>query len=186
MLPNENTVPADDPDTANSGTVIARLFEEHNAALLGFLRLRLNSEQDAREVAQEAYVRLLQLDQPGAVSFLRSYLFRIASNLATDRLRHHRVRGEVTGDGDAGYGMDHINPERVAIARQQLTIVEAVLKKLPEKVRRVFLLCRLAGLSAAEAGRRLGISERTALNYVVKAMVECRSHLDQNRENERP
>ena len=37
------------------------------------------------------------------------------------------------------------------------------------------------GISVAEAGRQVGVSERTALNYVIRAMVKCRSHLDQNR-----
>jgi len=39
---------------------IAHLFHEHNRALVGYLRARLRSEQEAKEVAQEAYVRLLQ------------------------------------------------------------------------------------------------------------------------------
>jgi DNA-directed RNA polymerase specialized sigma24 family protein len=77
---------------------VAELFREHNCTLVSFLKARLQSEQDAREVAQEAYVRLLQIDRPGAVSFLRSYLFRTAENLAIDRLRqlrepHRRARG---------------------------------------------------------------------------------------------
>jgi RNA polymerase sigma-70 factor (ECF subfamily) len=47
-------------DTARS-VLIERLFREHNEALLRFLTVRLHSYQDAREVAQEAYVRLLSL-----------------------------------------------------------------------------------------------------------------------------
>jgi DNA-directed RNA polymerase specialized sigma24 family protein len=83
------------PDATTSdshATKVAALFREHNSALVSFLRARLRSEQDAREAAQEAYVKLLQLDCPGAVSFLRSYLFRIAANVATDRLRQRQVR----------------------------------------------------------------------------------------------
>src|SRR5258706_5836114 len=71
---------------------VASLFEEHNRALISFLTLRLHSPQDAKEVAQEAYVRLLELDRTGAVSFLRAYLFKIASNLAVDRIRRQIVR----------------------------------------------------------------------------------------------
>src|SRR5689334_14906628 len=56
-----------------------RLFREHNRSLMSFLVARLRSVHEARDVAQEAYVRLLQLDKPGAVSLLRSYLFRTAA-----------------------------------------------------------------------------------------------------------
>src|ERR1051325_9382794 len=79
-------------DPATRAAAVARLFEEHNRALISFLTLRLHSPQDAKEVAQEAYVRLLELDRTGAVSFLRAYLFRIAANLAVDRIRRQIVR----------------------------------------------------------------------------------------------
>jgi len=53
--------------------LVARLFREHNDALVSLLALRLRSLHDAKEVAQEAYVRLLQLDRSdGAISLLRS------------------------------------------------------------------------------------------------------------------
>jgi DNA-directed RNA polymerase specialized sigma24 family protein len=42
--------------------LIERLFQEHNESLLRFLAARLGSRQEAREIAQEAYVRLLKLD----------------------------------------------------------------------------------------------------------------------------
>ena len=73
------------------GQVVERLFREHNEALIRFLRARVGSHNEAREVAQEAYVRLLSLDQPGAVSYLRAFLFKTAANIAIDRGRRHRT-----------------------------------------------------------------------------------------------
>ena len=73
---------------------IADLFREHNRALVAFLQCRLHSLSDAQEVAQEAYVRLVTMDKPEQVDSLRAYLFRIASNLAVDRLRARQVRAD--------------------------------------------------------------------------------------------
>jgi hypothetical protein len=56
---------------------VSRLFREHNRALVLFLASRLKDIQAAREVAQEAYVRVLELENLSAVGFLRSYLFSI-------------------------------------------------------------------------------------------------------------
>ena len=72
---------------AARAAVIERLFREHNEALIRFLRGRVGSRNEALEVAQEAYVRLLSLDQPGAVSYLRAFLFKTAANIAIDRRR---------------------------------------------------------------------------------------------------
>lgn len=158
---------------------VARLFSDHNSALVRFLRLRLKSDQEARDVAQEAYVRLLQLDQPGAVSFLRAYLFRTAANIATDRLRHAATRRTVDHDPVFEDEADDLDPERAALARERLAIVDAGLRELPEKVRAAFLLHRLGGLSCAEIAPKMALSERMIRNYVVQAMVHCRLRLDE-------
>jgi RNA polymerase sigma factor (sigma-70 family) len=165
-------------DTPGSNATIGRLFAEHNASLIRFLRVRLNSDQDAREVAQEAYMRLLQLDKPNAVSFPRSYLFRVAANIATDRLRHQAVRRMFHADllFDA---TDNLCPERYSAAREQVAIVELSLSELPQRVREAFLMQRLNGFSAAEVARRLGLNERTTCHYISKAMLHCRRRLDE-------
>src|SRR5690349_8553601 len=84
------------PEDTERATLVERLFREHNEALLRFLKVRLRSNQDAREVAQDAYVRLLSLDKPQATSYLRALLFKTAANLATDRQRRAEVRGRPT------------------------------------------------------------------------------------------
>ena len=164
--------------SASQSEAVSRLFVEHNSTLVRVLKLRLQSEQEAREVAQEAYVRLLQLDEPGAVSFLRAYLFRIANNLATDRLRKVAVRKVAHADPIFELDGEEPSPDRQLAARQQLAIVEAALRELQENVRTAFLWHRLDGISTREIGVRLSVSEKTAYNYVVKAMVHCRARLD--------
>jgi len=67
------------PASANRNEAVSELFRANNRALISFLLTHLSNEGEAREVAQEAYIKLLQLDRPEAVSFLRAYLFRIAS-----------------------------------------------------------------------------------------------------------
>src|SRR5258707_12615764 len=83
------SVPAHPDETKAIGQAdaVARLFQEHNRTLVRYLAVRLQSVQEAKEIAQEAYVRLLQLDQPGVESFLKSYLYRVATTLAFDRVR---------------------------------------------------------------------------------------------------
>jgi len=76
----------------STAAAVSHLFREHNHALVDYLTARLRSEQEAKEVAQETYVRLLQMQDPGTPGLLRAYLFKTATNLAIDRLRHRKVR----------------------------------------------------------------------------------------------
>jgi DNA-directed RNA polymerase specialized sigma24 family protein len=74
---------------------ISKLYREHNRALVNFVLTRVANEQEAKEIAQEAYVRLLQLDQSVAVSYLRWHLFKIAKHIAVDRYRQHALRSRL-------------------------------------------------------------------------------------------
>lgn len=168
-------------DTGQCGH-IARLFSEHNRALVGYLKSRLRSEQEAKEVAQEAYVRVLQLDKPGGTSLLRAYLFKTAANLAVDRLRRRSLLQRIeetelfnelnTPNGDSN------NPELRLLKEETEHQLWRFLDELPEKGRQIFRLCRLDGLSQQDVALKLGISDRMVRRYVTYVVVYCRLRID--------
>jgi RNA polymerase sigma-70 factor (ECF subfamily) len=169
-----------DPAAAAAGersALIESLFREHNQSLIRFLAARLASEQEAREVAQEAYVRLLQLDQPGAIGFLRAFLFKTAANLATDRLRHRQiVRGAAQLEWfDLPSGSA---PDSEVSAEQEVALIEAALAELPARCREAFLLSRMGGLGTREIAARMKVTERMVRAYLARALVHCRERID--------
>lgn len=149
---------------------IESLFREHNDTLLRFLRARLHSEADAREAAQEAYVRLLQLDDPGQLSFLRAYLFRIAANVATDLLRRRAVQSRVQDEALFFETDAPATQERALQAREQLAAVEIALAELPARCREAFLLSRREGWASGRIATHLGVSDRMVRLYLVRAL----------------
>jgi RNA polymerase sigma-70 factor (ECF subfamily) len=167
---------AQEPPAENRGAVVERVFREHNEILIRFLQTRLPSAQDAREVAQEAYVRLLQLEQPEAIGFLRAYLFKIASHIATDRLRHRQVRQNYENSESFDF-MGVVSPMDTLAAQQDLDVVNAALDELPPKCRKVFLMRRLGDMDTEEVARREGIGGRMVRLYVAQALLHCHRSL---------
>ena len=168
---------------ASNNAAVSQLFREHNRALVGYLTTRLRSEQEAKEVAQEAYVRLLQLRAPGAPSLLRAYLFKTATNLAIDRLRHRRVRQRVEEQGElfaelAPTCNELDDPAKQLLAREQAAQLLGYLRELPIKCQDVFKLHRLERVPQHEVAARLGFSERMVRRYVTYVMVYCHLRLD--------
>jgi RNA polymerase sigma-70 factor (ECF subfamily) len=158
------------------GAVVERIFREHNESLIRFLQTRLPSAQDAREVAQEAYVRLLQLDQPEAIGFLRAYLFKTAAHIATDRLRHRQIVRQNEASSAFETFQTPSPMEKIA-AQQDLDIVNAALDELSPKCREVFLLRRLGNLQTEEVARQTGIGGRMVRLYVAQALLHCHRSL---------
>ncbi len=60
---------------------VARLVADHGEDLVRFLARRARTVADAREVAQEVYVRLLRMDRKDRIRDPRAYLYRVAVNL---------------------------------------------------------------------------------------------------------
>lgn len=166
----------EEPVEGRSESVEA-LFRDHNRALVNFLAARLQSDQEAREVAQEAYVRLLQLDRPAATSFLRASLFRIAANLAIDRLRKRGAQVRAARSTFFDELDTRHEPERVLVAKEELHIVRGFLAELPEKCRRAYLLYRLEEKSQAEIAEELGITSRMVRHHLSHALIYCRLRL---------
>jgi RNA polymerase sigma-70 factor (ECF subfamily) len=152
---------------------VGRLFDEHNASLMRFLRARLRSNDEAREVAQEAYVRILQLDRPDAISYFRAFLFKTAGNLAIDRLRkdaRERDRSLFPMFEDHGP-----SAEQTQARRETIRLVEKSLAELPAKCRKAFLLSKIYGFSTREIASQMHLTPRMIRNYLVRATV----HIEQ-------
>jgi len=162
-----------------AGSELARLFQQHNDSLVQLLRARLRSDQEARDVAQEAYVKLLQLDSPGTISYLRTYLFRTALNIATDRMRSAAVHAAAYRDPVFDRHVDELTPEKTVVAEEELERVEAAIASLPSRERYAFLLHRFADMDVEEIARRLGVTGRSVRNYIVRALLCCREALEQ-------
>ena len=162
---------AGSPDRAAE---VSRLFREHNRALVLFLASRLKDIQAAREVAQEAYVRVLELENLSAVGFLRSYLFKVAGNLAIDRMRQQQSRARLDRVSDFDDFLDTLPPERTVIAREELAFLGQVVGELPAKYQQAFRLHRLEDQPFEEIARQMGLKERMVRRYVTNALLYLR------------
>ena len=161
--------------------VIADLFRAHNGALVSFLAARLHNAQDARDVAQEAYVRLLQLDTPGALSFLRGYLFKIAENLAIDRIRHRALRERAAyTEGLLFDQLDRASsPERNLLVQEELSRISARLMELPANCRQAFIMHVLLDRPTREIAAEMAITDRMVRNYVTRGLLVCQAVRDE-------
>ena len=157
---------------------ISRLFSEHNEALIQFLATRLRSVQEAKEVAQEAYVRLLSLEDSGAVSFLRAFLFKTAANLAVDRIRSRNRQRQALDAGLCDESRETPTPDREAASAQEMEIVRRLVGELPPKCRRAFLLHRVHGAEFSEIAKEMGLSERMVRRHGRGPVLYCRAGLD--------
>jgi RNA polymerase sigma factor (sigma-70 family) len=173
--PQEPVLPADKGAAEDRAATVSRLFSEHNRTLVGFLFARLKNEQEAKEIAQEAYVKVLQLEQkPGAGSFMRAYLFRVAEHLAVDRLRQRQSRSRLDRLDSLDDFFAEATAERAAIAKQEVALLKQAVSELPDKCHQAFRLHKLEDRSFQEVAQIMGLTERMVRKYITRALVYVR------------
>ncbi len=158
----------------NTGVTLTNLYLLHSGELNAFARQRVGGEE-AADVVQDTYLRVLQYAGQSALENPRAYLYRVAANVATDRgvaqkKSNERFEHEVDPDSldSAAPG-----PEATLDSRQRLQHCLAALDELPAVYRHVFLLHRIDGLTQGEIADALGIPKRTVERYIAKTLEYC-------------
>ena len=157
---------------------VESLFRKHNRALVRFLSARLRSEQDALEVAQEVYIRLLRRGRVEELGYMRAYMFKIAANLAVDHMRSTGRRGDVVIGLPEYFDVPVEATQEASVdAKQQLCLVNQAVEELPAKCRQAFCLSREEEWSAARIAEHMELSDRMIRNYLSRAVEHIRGRL---------
>ena len=152
---------------------------ENHADLLSFFRRRLAQSQDAADLAQESWSRLMRYRQGQSPASLRSLLFTIARNVLKNHWRWsslHQLE-QSTDFSELDVVSESPGVERQWQAQRCLDALEATVAGMPDKRRTVFLLSRVEGLSNAEVAQRCGISVKMVEKHLAKAIVQCRAQV---------
>ncbi len=164
------------PDVAGAETVES-VFRTHAASLLRYVSRRLSNPAEARDLVQEAYLRLLRVPNFEQIERPDAYVFRIAANLANEALARRRTAPEATlsEPQDEWVTSDGGQFEHTIETRQALLRLETILAGLPPLYRAVLLLRKREGLTHEEIAARLNISTHTVHKYLTRALFKCRA-----------
>ena len=162
--------------------VDATQLEAHRAPLTGHCYRMLGSAFDAEDAVQETMVRAWQgLDRFEGRSSLRTWLYRIATNVCLDALSDRSRRVRPMEEGPNGSVEDHLetrerthwlepipdarvlpsdaNPFELTALRQSIRLAfVSALQHLPPRQRAALLLSEVVGWSAAEVAECLDMS----------------------------
>ena len=145
----------------------ARLFEQHGPALYRFARVLLHNAEDAEDVVQSVFVRLIQhLGANRDRSNLRAWLFTVAANLARDRMRLRRRWAPWES------APEQIAPSGLAVADPHEQFLAAARKLAPRD--RLLLALRAQGLSYREIAEAANIRPTSVGQLLARALERWR------------
>jgi len=166
-----------------------QLVRAYDQSVLRLAMNLLRSPDDARDVYQEAFLRVYRnLHSFRFDCSFHTWLYRIVTNICLDQLRKRKVRKEEpavveTSEGaiDRTEGFEEesaaANPERMTWNRQLGQRIEDALEELTPRERMVFELRHYQGLRLRNIGEILGTSEEAAKNCFFRATQKMRTEL---------
>jgi RNA polymerase sigma-70 factor (ECF subfamily) len=152
------------PDTDFRQSVLA-LFEEHGAAVYRFALAVLRRREDAEDVVQDTFVKLLHHARSGGdATNLRGWLFTVAANGCRDRMRRRWrwIPWRTEDDFAVGPPTLHDEDGRVAAARN------ALLRLAPRD--RLLVALRARGLSYREIAAAAGVRPVSVGRLLARAL----------------
>ncbi len=172
-----------------------KIYDAFQPKILRYLA-RWVGEDEAEDLTQEVFVKVGQaLENFRGESKLSTWLYRIATNAALDRLRSPSFQ-RITQNGISNIPVEHVEAEiadrnawtgeKVPVPEQQIVRKEmnecilGFMEKLPENYRTVLMLGEFEGLRNNEIAEILGVTLGTVKIRLHRARERLREELAAN------
>lgn len=161
-----------------------RIHDSFRPRVLRYLR-RLVGERDAEDLAQAVMLRVSSgLAQFRRDSSLSTWIYRIATNAAMDKLRSPVREQALEDDSDpdeSDVPLEARTPsvEAIAIRTEMSACIREFIDHLPERYRTVMVLSEMEGFKNAEIAAILGVSLDTVKIRLHRAREKLRNDLQE-------
>ena len=144
----------------------------------------LRSEEDAREVENDVYLRLWNQTEKETVTDLKAWTGTVSRRLAIDNLRaRSALRREGAGYGEALEELAEVLPDSGASdpadALALQNALDGFLRSLPLKQRQLFLCRYWYGMSLKECREAFGMKESAVKTSLMRSREKLKDHLRQ-------
>src|SRR5437764_7384471 len=164
------------------------LVQKFRRQLIGFMYRMTHNQPVAEELAQEVFLRVYRSRKSySAEAKFTTWLYRIATNLAVNHARDHKVErsGKVQSldepDEETGTTPDvadqTLNVEEQILRRERLEAIKKHVMALPEKQRVAVLMHKYDGMDYREIAAVLKLSESATKSLLFRAYETLRERL---------
>lgn len=157
---------------------VQEIYHSHHAWLQGWLCRRVGCSQQAADLAQDTFLRLLHQQRDIPLREPRSWLATVAHGLMVNYWRRRDIERAYLQELES-QDLEWANsPEQQVLVVDALLEIDTLLAGLPAKVRQAFLAVHLEGLTYKQVAVQLKVSERMVKKYMAQAMLACLNYRD--------
>ena len=156
--------------------VIETYYIAHRDELLAFVSSRLGGSDEAEDIVQNVFLRLLTSDKLITEITLPALVYTMTRHLITDYFRRHTTF-EQYEHYIKGVCSEAITMESVFSAKEIMERLERGLARLPQKCREVYRLHIYEGMKVSEISQQLGENYKSVEHRLGFARKSIRQYL---------
>lgn len=159
--------------------VIETYYIAHRDELLAFVSSRLGGSDEAEDIVQNVFLRLLTSDKLITEITLPALVYTMTRHLITDYFRRHTTF-EQYEHYIKGVCSEAITMESVFSAKEIMERLERGLARLPQKCREIYRLHIYEGMKVSEISQQLGENYKSVEHRLGFARKSIRQYLRQS------
>ena len=160
-----------------SDRLITEYYEEYRQSVFFYICRRIEDKDDAEDLIQDAFLRLLEYRMMIRRDTLKYFLFTIVRNLLNDYLRRYYKRQEIDRYLYDTLPVTTVEPESRMVADELRRLESRRVSALPEQRRKVYIMSRFQDKSADDIAEELNLSKRTVENHLFISRREVREFI---------
>lgn len=160
----------------NNRAIIDRYYRAHKDDVLAFVSIRMHHSDDAEDLVQEVFLRLLSGERPISEATLPSLVQTLCRNMVVDWYRRRTVRQDYAHELACRQNGGE-TAETVLSMRETTELLERGLLRVAEDCRELYRLhiyggmktadiCQLTGMPYKTVEYRLGMARKQVRNYL--------------------
>ena len=160
----------------NKNQLISHYYSVHRNELLAYASTRLGDSDEAEDLVQNTYLRILTNDKLLTEQTLPSLVFTICRNLINDYFRRRAFRYEYTHYIQRD-GNEYCSMESGFFAADIIESMERGLARIPANCREIYKMHILGGMRVSDISQQTGEKYKTVENRLGQARRHMRNYL---------